>query len=106
MMNFTTVTDWTIIKVIDEDSIVVSQHLFALVVNDTTNRFKPNDYVCTSTIKHITPEEHKIITHSGYTYFLDVEDEGEQIYVTFDEFKQLNQCFNSLKIDCNRKLNS
>ena len=82
----TILSDWAIIKVMNREQYIAST-LWGIVVEDQTCRFKEGDYVCSSIIKSIIPNQRKIITKSGNNYF--VLGSGYKFTATIDELEKL-----------------
>jgi len=81
----TIIKDWFIVDVYTSHKFEehLCKILWGIVISDDQGRFKKNDYVCTSTLLEIKPDERKVYTRSGSIYVLS--GPGGQIQVTHDE---------------------
>lgn len=95
LMN-TIVKNWQIVSIVDGQELV-GRVLWAIVIDDTTCRFKENEYVCTSSIKSISIERQLIFTESGSVY--QIIGDGVEAEVEFCNFELLRNGFSPEQIN-------
>jgi len=89
----TTVRDWYIIKIFDNNA-RVGQLLWGFIVDDPTGRFSPGDYVCTSSIEEIS--KNVIITAKGSQYI--TEGTGKEFKALFSEIELLRRGYSPSQV--------
>lgn len=91
----TKVKDWHIVSIYDKDQLL-GRVLWGICTQDITSRFSVGDYVCTSKIIEIIPEENLVRTFSGNSYL--VEGDGTTTEVNIEDFELLRQGFSPADI--------
>lgn len=92
----TIVKDWQIVSLIEGDDLI-GRVLFAAVIEDTSCRYRKDDYVCTSKIKSISIERNLVFTHSGSVY--QILGEGAKAEIDFKDFELLRNGFSPQQIN-------
>jgi len=96
----TIVKNWHIVSVFDGDALI-GKVLWGICVDDMTYRFATDDYISTSKIVEISPQNQLIKTASGNLY--QVLGEGQKTQVQLEDFELLRIGFSPEQI---RALNS
>jgi len=95
----TSLRDWYIIKVLDNDENLVGQLLWGYIVDDPSGRFSSGDYVCTSAIDKIS--NNTIITAKGSHYV--TEGQGQEFTAYFSEVELLRRGYSPTQVARLRK---
>lgn len=82
----TKLKNWHIVSICDKDQLV-GRILWGICTQDMTNRFVVGDYVCTSKIIEIIPQENLVTTFSGNSYL--VEGDGQKSRIQVQDFELL-----------------
>jgi len=90
----TTVRDWYIIKIFDDNNSRVGQLLWGFIVDDPTGRFSPGHYVCTSLIDEIS--KNVIFTIKGSQYV--TEGPGKEFDALFSEIELLRRGYSPTQV--------
>jgi len=90
----TTVRDWYIIKVFDDNGTRIGQLLWGFIVDDLTGRFSPGDYVCTSSIEDVS--NNVILTAKGSQYI--TEGTGKEFEALFSEIELLRRGYSPAQV--------
>ncbi len=90
----TTVRDWYVIKIFDDNNARVGQLLWGFIVDDPTDRFSPGHYVCTSLIDEIS--NNVILTAKGNQYF--TEGPGKEFEALFSEIELLRRGYSPTQV--------
>ncbi|WP_298150337.1 hypothetical protein [Flavobacterium sp.] len=80
--------DWYIVSIL-ENGELVGKVLWGICVEDETFRFDAGDYVCSSKIVEIIPDDKLVITIKGSAYLL--EGDGTTTDVNVEDFELLRQ---------------
>ncbi len=80
----TTVRNWHIVSIFNKDELV-GRVLWGICSHDLTCRFAVGDYVCTSNIVEILPNEYLVKTSSGNRYL--VEGDGQKSEIQIQDFE-------------------
>ena len=91
----TIVRDWHIVSVFDGEELI-GKVLWGICVDDMTNRFVTDDYISTSKIVEISPQNQLIKTVSGSLY--QVISEGQKAQVQLKDFQLLRHGFSPEQI--------
>lgn len=86
----TIVEDWRIVSIFDSEE-MIGKILWGIFVEDMTYRFATNDYISTSSIVKISPNNQLIKTASGSLY--QVIGEGKKAEVQMKDFELLRHGF-------------
>jgi hypothetical protein len=90
----TSVRDWYIIKVLEDQNLRVGQLLWGVIVDDPSGRFSPGDYVSTSAIDKIS--KNIIITAKGSHYV--TQGAGREFTVSLSEVELLRRGYSPTQI--------
>lgn len=82
----TKVKDWHVVSIYDRDQLV-GRVLWGICMEDKTSRFSAGDYICTSRIVEILPNDNLVKTCSGSTYL--VEGDGKMSEIQVQDFEML-----------------
>lgn len=91
----TTVKDWYIVSVFDDEELI-GKILWGTCEVDETYRFSPGSYISTSKIEKIFPNQRLIITASGSFY--NVIGSGDVAQVQMKDFELLRHGFSPEQI--------
>ena len=91
----TTVKDWYIVSVFDDEELI-GKILWGTCEEDETYRFSPGSYISTSKIEKIFPNKRLIITASGSFY--NVIGSGDVAEVQLKDFELLRHGFSPEQI--------
>lgn len=91
----TIVKDWHIVSIFDGEE-MIGKILWGICVDDMTYRFATNDYISTSRIVKISPNNQLIKTASGSLY--QVIGEGKKAEVQMKDFELLRHGFSPEQI--------
>ena len=90
----TTVKNWSLVTIKDELS--PFQVLWAVVVSDNVrNRFKENDYLCSSRILYT--EDNLVRTHTGSCY--ELIGEGSEYVASYSQLLSLIEGFSPAELN-------
>jgi len=96
-MKTTTVKNWSIVTIKDELSSF--KILYGIVVNDVLNRFKENDYLCSSRILYT--EDSLVRTHTGSKY--ELIGKGSEYVASYAELISLMNGFSPEELNLEKK---
>lgn len=91
----TIVKDWQIVSIVDGQELI-GKVLWGICVDDMTYRFNKGDYISTSKITEISPNNQLIKTASGSLY--QVIGAGRKAEVQMKDFSLLRQGFSPEQI--------
>ncbi len=91
----TIIKNWHIVSVFDGEELI-GKVLWGICVDDMTYRFATDDYISTSKIVEISPQNKLIKTASGSFY--QVIGEGQKAQVQIEDFELLRQGFSPEQI--------
>ena len=92
----TIVKDWYIVSIFDDEE-PIGKILWGICVDDMTYRFATNDYISTSKIVEISPNNQLIKTASGSSY--QVIGVGQKAKVQMKDFELLRNGFSPEQIN-------
>jgi hypothetical protein len=86
----TVIKSWHIVSIFEKNDLI-GKVLWGICVEDETFRFDAGDYVCSSKIVEIIPDEKLVKTIKGSAYLL--EGDGTTTEVNVEDFELLRQGF-------------
>lgn len=83
----TTVRDWYLVRVIDENKEPETELIWGIVIDDELGRYQPGDYVCTSPVINI--DKGFASTKSGNFY--ELVGSGDKYTASFNDWLLLRK---------------
>lgn len=92
----TVIKDWQVVTIFENNQ-PIGRVIYATVVDDSTFRFTPGDYLCTSQITEVNIATRFIKTASGSIY--QPLGEGKKSSIEFADFELLRSGFSPQEIN-------